>query len=65
MLIAKTENLLNAPPEKRSRRPNSVPCEKSCSIAVGSTPGTGMCVPMRNTANMMSVKMIFCRSSGI
>mgnify|MGYP000320311201 CR=1 FL=1 len=65
MLIAKMENLLNAPPEKRSKRPNRLPFAKSFSIAVGSTPGTGMCVPMRKMANMTNVKMIFCRSSGI
>ena len=65
MLIAKMENLLNAPPEKRSNRPNRLPVANSCSMADGSTPGTGMCVPSRNTANMMSVKMTFCLSSGI
>ena len=65
MLIAKMENLLNAPPEKRSKRPNRLPFAKSFSIAVGSTPGTGMCVPIRKMANMINVKMIFWRSSGI
>ena len=38
---------------------------KSCSIAEGSTPGTGICVPIRNTANIISVNIIRCLSSGI
>ena len=38
---------------------------KSCSIAEGSTPGTGIWVPIRNTANIIRVNIIRCRSSGI
>ena len=65
ILIAKMENLLSAPPEKRSKRPNKLPLAKSCSIAVGSTPGTGMCVPKRKMKNIISVKTILSFNSVI
>ena len=58
MLIAKIENLLNAPPENKSNSPNKLPFMKSCSIADGSTPGTGMCVPSLKTANIIKVKIM-------
>ena len=65
ILIAKIENLLNAPPENKSNSPSKLPLLNNCSIAVGSTPGTGMCVPIRNTPNITSVNIIRSRSSAI
>ena len=65
ILIANIENLLNAPPLNKSNSPNKLPLLKSCSIALGSTPGTGICVPIRNTANIISVNIIRCRNSAI
>ena len=55
--MAKMENLLKAPPEKRSNSPKRLPLAKSFSIAVGSTPGTGIWVPRRKTANIISVAL--------
>jgi len=65
MLMAKTENALKAPPENRSRSPKRVPLSKSLAICSVSTPGTGMCVPMRKTRNIQRVKRILFRRSDI
>ena len=65
MLMAKIENLLNAPPENISNNPNKLPLVKSCSIIDALTPGTGMCVPALNTMNMANVNNTFCLSSVI
>ncbi len=50
MPSAKIEKLSNAPPENRFKNP-SAPCcpadSRSCSMAMGSTPGTRMKTPSR------------------
>ena len=61
--MANMENLLRAPPENRSRRPNRFPLVKSRSIMAALTPGTGICVPALNTMNIARVKNTFFRSS--
>ena len=42
MLMARTENLLSAPPANKSRSPNKLPLLKRFSMTDESTPGTGM-----------------------
>ena len=56
ILMAKSENLLRAPPENRSRNPKRFPDEKRLSKIDVSTPGTGICTPRRNTKNITIVK---------
>ena len=63
ILIAKTENLLKAPPENISSKPKRLPLLNSCSIMLALTPGTGICVPALKTTNMARVKRIFRLSS--
>ena len=42
ILIAKIENLLNAPPANKSSKPNRLPEVNKLSITELSTPGTGI-----------------------
>ena len=56
ILMAKSENLLRAPPENRSRNPKRFPDEKRLSKIDVSTSGTGICTPRRNTKNITIVK---------
>ena len=42
ILIANIENLLNAPPENKSRNPNKFPDVNILSITEAFTPGTGI-----------------------
>src|SRR5688500_17786712 len=64
---AKIERRLRAPPEKRSRKPNTPPpiALKNSDRATGSMPGVGMCDPRRYTASRANVKMIRLRRSGM
>ena len=67
MPSANTDRRRSAPPEKRSRNPNTPPDIdlKNSDSATGSTPGVGMCDPRRYTASSRNVKMIRLRRSGI
>ena len=63
---ANTANRDSAPPTNRSMKPRALPgwLNRFCSWAT-STPGTGMCDPMRNTASIPTVNRNFRRRSGI
>src|SRR6266542_586809 len=65
-----TANLVSAPPENRSMNWSADSCcpvvaLRSSASRLGSTLGTGMCEPSRNTAMMPMVNRIFLRRSGI
>src|SRR6266542_368093 len=65
-----TANLVSAPPENRSMNWSADGCcpvvaLRSSASRLGSTLGTGMCEPSRNTAMMPMVNRIFLRRSGI
>ena len=64
MLMARTENLLSAPPANKSRSPNKLPLLKRFSMTDESTPGTGIWTPSLKTMNMMRVKTARFRNSG-
>ena len=55
ILIAKIENLLNAPPANKSSKPNKLPLVNKLSITDASTPGTGIWIPKRKTMNISNV----------
>src|SRR5688572_14260142 len=64
---ANTDRRLNAPPEKRSRKPKTpeLTALKNSDRATGSTPGVGMCEPRRYTASSANVKSTRLRRSSI
>src|SRR5688572_2783120 len=64
---ANTDRRLNAPPEKRSRKPKTpeLTALKNSESATGSTPGVGMCDPRRYTASSANVKSTRLRRSSI
>src|SRR5690606_1857800 len=63
MLMAKIENALRAPPANRSSSPKMVPSWKRRWITAASTPGAGMCTPMRKMTNIPRVKRMRRRRS--
>src|SRR5688572_7927343 len=67
MPSANTDNLRNAPPEKRSIKPRKEPafCRTNSSNRRASTPGVGTCCPKRYTASIASVNRIRVRRSGM
>src|SRR5712692_8964917 len=64
---ANTERRRSAPPEKRSRKPNTPPdmALKNSESATGSTPGVGMWEPRRYTASSPNVYITRRRRSSI
>ena len=63
---ANTETFRRPPPENMSNRPNRVPAtlSKKWARAPPSTPGTGICTPIRYAQRRPSVQSSFVRSSG-